>query len=185
MERSGVIQPAPAASRAWPPSRVLHAGCGGESLPDWLDASVETRLDINPEHSPDFVASITDLGDIGEYDAVYCSHCLEHVHGYEVARTLAEFHRVLRPGGCALIVVPDLEDARPTDEVLYVSPAGPVTGHDLIYGKQELVEHMPHMAHHTGFTAATLALGLEGAGFGPVAVSRISFFNLFGAAVKP
>ena len=185
MERSGVIQPGPADSRAWPPGHVLHAGCGNESLPDWLEGCEETRLDISPEHSPDFVASITDLGDIGEYDAVYCCHCLEHVHGYEVARTLAEFHRVLRPGGCALIIVPDLEDARPTGEVLHISPAGPITGMDLFYGKQDLVERMPHMAHHTGFTAATLASALGNAGFDPVAVSRLNHFNLFGAAVKP
>ena len=185
MERSGVIQPGAAASRAWPPGYVLHAGCGNESLPDWLEGCKETRLDINPEHSPDFVASITDLGDIGEYDAVFCSHCLEHIHGYEVARALAEFHRVLRPGGHALIVVPDLEDVSPTDEVLYLSPAGPITGLDLIYGKQNLVESLPHMEHHTGFTAATLASSLENVGFEPVAVSRISAFNLFGAAVKP
>lgn len=185
MERSGVIQPGAAASRAWPPGHVLHVGCGGESLPDWLEGCEETRLDINPAHSPDIVAGMTDMGNIGEYDAVYCSHCLEHIHGYEVARALAEFHRVLRPGGCALIAVPDLEDARPTDEVLYVSPAGPVTGMDLFYGGQALVERMPYMEHHTGFTAATLASVLEGAGFDPVAVSRISFFNLFGAAVKP
>ncbi len=168
-----------------PLGHVLHAGCGGDPLPDWLDAREETRLDINQAHSPDIVASITDMGDIGEYDAIFCCHCLEHVHGYEVARTLAGFYRVLRSGGCALIFVPDLEDARPTDEVLHHSPAGPITGMDLFYGKQDLVERMPHMAHHTGFTAATLALGLESAGFNPVSVARISFFNLFGAAVKP
>ena len=181
----GLIAQDPAAPFPGPPGHVLHVGCGGDSLPDWLGGSAETRLDINPAHSPDIVASMTDMGEIGEYDAVFCSHCLEHIHGYEVAGALAEFHRVLRPGGHALIVVPDLEDVKPTDEALYVSPAGPITGLDLIYGKQELVEHMPHMAHNTGFTAATLASALESAGFEPVAVSRISAFNLFGAGAKP
>ena len=185
MEGIELIAHGPAAPSLVPPGHVLHAGCGGEPLPDWLGASKETRLDINPGCSPDIVASITDMGDIGGYDAVFCCHCLEHVHGHEVAHTLTEFYRVLRPGGYALIFVPDLEDARPTNEVLYESPAGPLTGLDLIYGKQDLVKGKPHMEHHTGFTAATLALGLENAGFAPVAVSRISSFNLFGAAVKP
>jgi hypothetical protein len=38
------------------------------------------------------------------FDAIYCSHVLEHVT--EDARAMAEMHRVLRPGGWAMIQVP-------------------------------------------------------------------------------
>lgn len=175
----------PAAGLSKPPGHVLHAGCGGDTLPDWLACRRETRLDINPGFCPDIVASIVDLGNIGHYDAVYCSHCLEHVSRSEAGRALSEFSRVLRPGGYVFIFVPDLEDVSPTDEVLFVAPAGPITGLDLIYGKQNLVESMPHMAHRTGFIAATLLVALEAAGFDPASVGRVNAFNLFGAGVRP
>jgi SAM-dependent methyltransferase len=38
------------------------------------------------------------------FDGIYCSHVLEHVS--EDRRAIAELHRVLRPGGWALIQVP-------------------------------------------------------------------------------
>ena len=141
-------------------------------------------MDIDPGCNPDIVGSITDIGDIGEFDVVYSCHCLEHVHGHEVARVLAEFHRVLRPGGAVLIFVPDLENVHPTDEVLFNAPVGPITGMDLFYGKQDMIERMPHMAHKTGFTANSLKASMDAAGFMPVAVKRLHCFNLFGAGRK-
>ena len=41
-------------------------------------------------------------------DHVLCSHFLEHVSAAEVPPILADFHRVLKPGGTVHIVVPDL-----------------------------------------------------------------------------
>jgi SAM-dependent methyltransferase len=41
-------------------------------------------------------------------DHVLCSHFLEHVSAVEVPPILADFHRVLKPGGTVHIVVPDL-----------------------------------------------------------------------------
>lgn len=40
------------------------------------------------------------------FDIIYCSHVLEHVP--DDRRALAEFYRVLRPGGYALLIVPIL-----------------------------------------------------------------------------
>lgn len=40
--------------------------------------------------------------------AIYCSHALEHVGWSQVAPTLAEWRRVLRPGGELVLRVPDL-----------------------------------------------------------------------------
>lgn len=165
--------------------RLLHVGCGGNSYPTWLGSfDEEVRLDIDPQHSPDIVASMTDMGDIGGFDALFSCHCIEHLYRHEVPIALAEFYRVLRPGGVALIIVPDLEDVKANDEVRYVSPSGPVTGADMIYGMTRLVEDNPHMAHHTGFVSETLESALKEAGFSSVHMVRSGGYNLVAAATK-
>lgn len=168
--------------------RVLHVGSGTASLPYWLIATgcAEVRLDIDPKTKPDIVASMTDIGEVEtRFDAVYCNHSLEHLYPHEVAQALSEFWRVLEPGGWAIITVPDLEDARPTNEVLFVSEAGPITGLDLYYGHRASLPKRPYMAHHTGFTSATLTEALETARFDVSLVQRQSDFNLFGIGRKP
>jgi SAM-dependent methyltransferase len=164
---------------------VLHVGCGYAALPQWLDGYQETRLDIDPECKPDIVASMTDLGDIGPYDAVLSNHCLEHLYPHEVSIALGEFNRVLSPGGFVAVFVPDLEDAKPTDEVLFESPAGPIAGIDLFYGfRPAIAAGMTFMAHHTGFTKERMEGALESAGFHGGAVSRLGGYNLMGIGFK-
>ena len=162
---------------------VLHVGCGRTRLPDWLDGYAEVRLDIDPNAEPDVCASMVDMGEIGPFDAIYTTHTLEHIYPHEVPVALGEFKRVLKPGGFAVIVVPDLEGVEATDEVLYDSPAGPVCGLDMIYGMSSLVAINPHMAHRCGFTAKTLREVLEAAGFAKVTTERSGAFNLIGGAV--
>lgn len=43
------------------------------------------------------------------YDAIYSAHTLEHLPRNEAPAVLAEFRRILKPGGILRIVVPDLE----------------------------------------------------------------------------
>jgi hypothetical protein len=164
--------------------RILHAGCGFEHLPFWLKGE-ETKLDINSRVAPDIVASMTDMGDIGPFNTVYCSHALEHLFPHDVPVALSEFFRVLVPLGLVLIFVPDLEDVRPTDDILYESDAGPIAGLDLFYGHRAQLEGSPWMAHHTGFIKATLREALEDAGFGNILVQRLTGWNLMGVGSKP
>lgn len=144
--------------------RVLHAGCGRQPLPDWLPG-LETRLDIDPAVSPDIVAPLTDMGDAGPFDIAYCSHALEHMPPHEIDVALQEFHRVLQPHGFLIVVVPNLAGVQPTLDVVYDSPAGPITGLDMYYGKANLVAENPFMAHKYGFVRATLEQFLTRAGF--------------------
>jgi SAM-dependent methyltransferase len=164
---------------------ILHAGCGADALPEWLTHFSEVRLDIDPRCEPDICASMTDLGDIGPFDAVYCSHALEHLAPHDVAVALGEFRRVLNPGGAVVAIVPDLEDVRPTEDVLYESAAGPVAGLDIYYGMRRYLAEFPHMAHRTGFVAATLAKALTDAGFARVGAQRLPHYNLLGTGVAP
>lgn len=163
---------------------VLHVGHGGDALPPWLLPARETTLDIAPECNPDIVASMLDMGDIGKYDVVYTAHTLEHVYPHQVNTALSECLRVLEDGGTFIVFVPNLESVRPTEDVLYHSPAGPVTGLDMIYGARWLIKNMPFMAHHTGFIPETLFAALEAAGFRDVQVKPIGDYNLMGIARK-
>lgn len=160
--------------------RLLHVGCGGDAKPEWATEYIETRLDIDGSHNPHIVASMTDMGDIGEFDAIYCSHALEHLTPADGDKALSEFVRVLKLGGFAMMLVPDLEDVQATDEVILQAPCGPITGLDMIYGLRD----RPFMAHQTGFVKETLNKVLQKAGFSKWSTNRLSNYNLIGVGVK-
>lgn len=164
---------------------VLHVGCGYAKLPDWLNTYREVRLDIDPECKPDILAPMQELGDIGPYDAILANHCIEHLYPHEIVHTLQGFRRVLRVGGFAAIFVPDLEDVKPTEHVLFVSPAGPISGLDLLYGfRPALALGMSYMAHHFGFTHDSLQSAITEAGFSGGTTARLSSYNLMGIGIK-
>lgn len=179
---------------------LLHLGCGSKDktrLPAPLNGADwrEIRVDLDPAHKPDVVASITAMPMLadGIADVVWCSHCLEHLFAHETPRVLAESHRLLKPGGELIVRVPDaaaaaalLADDR-ADEVIYQSPAGPVTALDMLYGHgPALARGRLAMAHRTGFTPGRLSRLLTDAGFAPVAVSRRpDAYELLAQARKP
>jgi ubiquinone/menaquinone biosynthesis C-methylase UbiE len=157
-------------------------------VPEWR----EIRLDIDPRVEPDIVASMIDMSDVkaDSMDGLWSSHNLEHLYAHDVPLALREFRRVLRAGGVALITTPDLQKtcelvaADKLDEMAYMSPAGPITPLDTLFGyRPSLAAGNLFMAHHFGFTATTLRKALLQAGFGKVKVAR-SGFNLWAEAIK-
>lgn len=56
----------------------------------------------------------------GSFDVILCSHVLEHVH--DDRRAMREFHRVLKPGGWALLLVP-ITAERTTEDPSVTDPA--------------------------------------------------------------
>ena len=164
---------------------LLHVGCGFDSMPEWAVGKYnEVRLDISPDTKPDIVASMVDMGEIGEFDCINCHHALEHLVPHQVPVALSEFKRVLKKNGFAVIAVPDLEDVKATEEVLFEAPCGPIAGLDLIYGYRKALPLQPYMAHRTGFTQKTLNDALVGAGFANVVVQRMPHYNLLAIAAK-
>ena len=163
--------------------RVLHVGCGtsriAERHPHFQPAEwQEVRLDIDPQVKPDIVGDITDMKmvEAASCDAVYSSHNLEHLYPHQVGTALAEFRRVLKPEGYALVLVPDLRSVAKQiaedklDDVLYQSAAGPVAPLDVLYGfRPSLSRGQLYMAHKTGFTGKTLANAMARSGFPTVA----------------
>ena len=167
--------------------RVLHAGCGYQPLPSELSECFgdidEVRLDIDPDVGPHILASIDDMGEVGEFDVVYCCHALEHLHRDDAERALSEFYRVLRPGGFAILMVPDLEDVRPTHDVLYEINGLRITGHDLFYGHRPYAARNAFMRHNCGFIPSTLKSAMEDAGFQHVKTVT-EMWNLMAQGIK-
>jgi SAM-dependent methyltransferase len=179
---------------------VLHVGCGPpdhQSLhesfrgPEWH----EVRLDIDPGVRPDVIGSITDMSSVPDasVDAVFSHHNIEHVFAHEVPLALAEFLRVLRPGGEVLISTPDLQAlgrvlaAGRLEETLYRAPVGDIAALDIVYGLRSDIEGgREYMAHRTGFTVRTLGRRLGQAGFVQVQVAtRDKDFALWARARRP
>lgn len=179
--------------------KILNAGAGSRSArgipalfapPEWE----EVRLDIDPAVSPTVVGSITDMQNLCEtesFDAIWSSHILEHLYSHEVPLALREFRRVLKPEGFALIMCPDLESVadhlikNDADHVAYVSPAGPITALDMLYGHTASIAQGRHyMAHKTGFTANRLGNLLLNAGFPTVNVRRDDRFEICALAFR-
>jgi len=137
-------------------------------------------LDIDPKGSPDIVCDARMLGTLeaGQFDAVYCSHNLEHYYKHDVPRVLEGFLHVLKDGGFAQIKVPDLhevmkiviEKGMDIEDVLYQSRSRPITVLDVLYGYGIEIEQSGEdfYAHKTGFTHTSLVRAIEAAGFSKV-----------------
>lgn len=163
---------------------VLHPGCGMGQLPEWLAPLKEVRLDIDASCSPDIVASITDMGDIGQFDMIYTSHTLEHLYDFDVGKALSEFYRVLKPEGLAVIIVPDVEGVTCNREPLYEAPSGWICGIDLYFGQTAAVQANRYYGHHMAFVAETLEAAMKEAGFDFVTTKRLENYNLMGVGKK-
>lgn len=162
--------------------KVLNVGgnCKAIPLPPQYAGFEHILLDIDPKGSPDIVCDARNLTslDAGQFDAVYCSHNLEHYYRHDVQRVLAGFLHVLKEGGVAQIRVPDIHEVmRVTiqrgldiDDVLYQSPAGPIMVLDVLYGYSVEIERsgQDFFAHKTGFTQKSLWKTLQKAGFGKI-----------------
>lgn len=160
--------------------RVLSVGGNAAEipLPPQYAGFEQLRLDIDPAVKPDVLCDGRELTRLaaGQFESVYCSHNLEHYYRHEVPKVLAGFLHVLKPGGFAHIIVPDIEEVMrlavekrlDLEDVLYESPAGPVKVLDVFWGYSPEIESSGNdfFAHKTGFTSKSLVAAIEAAGFG-------------------
>ncbi|MBL25566.1 MAG: methyltransferase [Rhodospirillaceae bacterium] len=163
--------------------KVLNVGGNNKNiqLPPYYKGFEHLLLDIDPRGKPDIVADARELDqlDADQFDAIYCSHNLEHYYRHDVAKVLKGFLHVLKPKGFAEIRVPDLpavmkamiDDEMDIDDELYKSPAGPIMISDVIYGYSVEIEQsgQDFFAHKTGFSEKSLKKAVLDAGF-PYAV---------------
>ena len=182
-----------------PARRILNAGSGPAKGPvhPAFEPSVwrEVRIDIEPRAAPDLVGSVADMRGLVEdasFNAVWCSHCIEHLHDHEALPALSEFKRVLNDEGFAIVSCPNLESvaklvvSEDVESVAYLSPAGPVRLLDMIFGFSPSIEagNGP-MAHHTGFTVGRLGRLAVKAGFAEARVLEGENYDLWAALLMP
>lgn len=159
---------------------VLNVGSGGKGakLPPWFDGWDVTRLDIDPKVEPDLLMDARGLEtmDGALFDAVYCSHNLEHYSPHDGGVVLRGMLHVLKDGGFADIHVPNIggvidcagDNNWDLDEVMYKSQAGPICLRDMLYGYERQRDASPNpdfMLHRNAFSARTLYLLMSWAGF--------------------
>lgn len=168
-----------------PPNIVMHSravlNVGGNSkaieIPNCFEGWRHDLLDIDPTGNPDVLCDARELWKLPArtYDAVYCSHNLEHFYRHDVIKVLKGFRLVLKKGGFVYIRVPDIlsvvktmiEKGMDIDDVLYQSPSGPIMISDVIYGFQRQIEQSGNdfFAHKSGFTEKSLLRVLGDNGF--------------------
>jgi SAM-dependent methyltransferase len=179
-------------------NRVLNVGGNSKliELPDFYQNWDHILLDIDPKGKPDIVCDARELTSLPplQFDAIYCSHNLEHYYKHDVAKVLAGFLHVLKSDGFVHIRVPDIGELMrivvqrnmDIDAFLYESPAGPITVHDVIYGYGVEVERSGNdfYAHKTGFTQRSLNSTLNKYGFphvysncGNLEIQAFAFIN--------
>lgn len=178
---SAALELLPTASE---PRSLLSVGSGPQELKEWeAQGFTVVRLDIEPTTKPDFLRDMTAMGNVGLFDVVFCCHALEHLYPHQTAQATKEFYRVLRKGGRVVILVPDLEDVKPTEEALH-RDCGSISGLHLYYGDPNEIPNFPHMAHHCGFVEETLRKVITLGGFDEVLTKRLPNYNLMGIGVK-
>ena len=157
---------------------LLHVGCGPEDKSDLKgfdnDDWKEIRLDIDEDVNPDIVGTLTEmkLVETASVDAVYSAYNIDHIYAHEVPIALGEFYRVLKDDGLVIIKCPDLQsvaEAVVQDKLLdtlYVSPIGPISAIDIMYGnRQEISDGNKYMEKKVGFTYTALDRSFFEAGF--------------------
>ena len=162
--------------------RVLNVGGNSKAipLPSAYEKFEHILLDIDPKGKPDLVCDARQLTALEphQFDAVYCSHNLEHYFAHDVRKVLDGFLHVLKPGGFAQVIVPDLaalmevavSSRLDVEDTLYVSPGGPISVLDVLYGWRKKIEetNQDYFAHKTGFTSTSLVRHLKARGFDTV-----------------
>lgn len=141
--------------------------CGRRVLDGWtnVDAAVNPKAPRPPEivHTLQFdqagrVLNPLPLAD-GVVDQLQALHAVEHVYAWEAPALVAEWRRLLRPGGHLVLELPNLEHAARN----MLQGLGDQMCMWPLYGDPS--HRDPFMCHRWGYTPATIRALLEGGGF--------------------
>ena len=83
----------------------LHLGCGKRNIPGFTNIDI---CNLPHVHHRQDAADLSNFPD-DSAELIYCSHMLEYIDRADASRALAEWWRVLAPGGILRLAVPDFE----------------------------------------------------------------------------
>ena len=140
----------------------LNLGCWHRHIPGWV------HIDLCDMPHIDYKSPIDDLSMFADVtvDLIYSSHSFEYFDRQQAINVLAEWRRVLKPGGTLRLAVPDfdalLQVYAMTGEIKRI--LGP------LYGRMEIeTETGPALLYHkTTYNSPSLTELLAENGFGDV-----------------
>ena len=144
----------------------LNLGSGDKNLRGYINVDI---VEGRGGAKPDVQSDLRKLGFASGYaDEIMSIHVIEHFYEWEVQDLLAEWKRVLKPGGTITLECPNLMYAVKRiaeDESLLLDTGKDGWGMTMfsLYGNP--FERDPYMCHRWGWTPKTLAAELEKAGF--------------------
>lgn len=168
------------------PERVyldVGGGAGNRWNPPYYSHLRRVCLDVDPKVKPDICldARLLRWQEPEQYEAILCSHNLEHYDPDDVEVVLQGFLQVLKSDGFVEILVPNIpriceimmHNQHDLDDLFYRSGRGRVYFRDTIYGfAQEIADSgQSFYAHKTGFSPLSLQQVLLQNGFCLVAIS--------------
>ncbi|MCG6872321.1 MAG: methyltransferase domain-containing protein [Gammaproteobacteria bacterium] len=144
----------------------LNLGCGDKLLAGYVNVdAVAQRAGARPDVRCD-LRRLEPFAD-DSVDEILAVHVVEHFWRWEVEAVLAEWRRVLRPGGRLVLECPDLLEAcrRLLAEPALAAAAGPQGQRSMwvLYGDPAWRD--PLMVHRWGYSADSLAQLLAACGF--------------------
>lgn len=141
----------------------IHLGCWHRNIPGFINVDLCDMPHIHYKHGIDTLPMFED----NCADLIYSSHSLEYFDRVEVINVLAEWRRVLKPGGILRLAVPDfdklIEVYKMTGDLSKI--LGP------LYGRMEITSVNNEklcLYHKTVYTFDSLAAVLSETGFGNI-----------------
>lgn len=141
----------------------LNLGSGNRPLEGYLGVDLAPNADIRCDiRKLEFAQDDT-------VEEIIAIHVIEHFYKWEIQPLLAEWRRVLVPGGKIILECPDLKKAA----FHFLTQDSPQMGMWAFYGNPDLKDE--YHCHHWGYTPETLAYELQIAGFRNVVKATAQF----------
>lgn len=150
-----------------PGDRILELG-GGDNPVRSPDGQIvaDVLVDVRQGQHTSFTQSLEEPLKLSsnEFDAVLSVFCFEHISYPKVPQLIAETFRVLKPGGRALVIVPNTEA-----QMRYIlnKPEWDDDESCMIFGQQDY----PENSHRTAWSPKTATKWFSQAGFANIRIS--------------
>lgn len=139
----------------------LHLGSGRHNWPGWVNVDQDPRADVQ--------ADIRHLGNPdNSVDRIVAVHVFEHFYRWDVPAVLAEWKRVLKPGGKLTLELPCMDKvfAYLAARIKSGEPSAPSFSCFALWGDPSY--QSPAMCHKWGYFKADMVNVLTEAGFATV-----------------